>query len=119
MLKRIQKIINIGKFANCQCPGCKFKKETIIWIELTDKGRFVYSNEEIYLLNSAYFLIPPKHLKAKYLLAILNSKLINFYLNIIAETSGMGTNRWINNYIKEFPLPRVENQQVLLFTKKL
>ena len=30
MLKRIQKIINIGKFASCQVPGCEFKRETII-----------------------------------------------------------------------------------------
>lgn len=31
MLKRIQKITNIGRFANCVCPGCEFKKETIIF----------------------------------------------------------------------------------------
>ena len=30
MLKRIQKIINIAKFADCRVPGCEFKKETII-----------------------------------------------------------------------------------------
>lgn len=31
MLKRIQKIINIGRFANCVCPGCEFDKETIVF----------------------------------------------------------------------------------------
>jgi wobble nucleotide-excising tRNase len=30
MIKRIQKIINVGKFANCCVPGCEFGKETII-----------------------------------------------------------------------------------------
>jgi type II restriction/modification system DNA methylase subunit YeeA len=30
---------------------------------------------------------------------------MRFYLNQIAETSGMGTSRWINNYVKEFPIP--------------
>ena len=36
-----------------------FKKEKIVWIELTDLGRFALCNEEIYLLNSAYFFIAP------------------------------------------------------------
>ena len=81
-----------------------FKKEKIVWIELTDKGRFSKCIDEIYLLNSAYFLIPPEDVSIDYLLAILNSKLIEFYLKQIANTSGMGTTRWINIYVKEFPI---------------
>ncbi len=84
-----------------------FKKDKIIWIELTDKGRFSLSTDEVYLLNSAYYLIPPEGVNSKFLLAILNSKIIYFYLNLIAETSGMGTNRWINNYVKKFPIPQI------------
>lgn len=100
-----------------------FKEEKIIWIELTDVGRFAICEEEYYLLNSAYFLLPPKEFKAKFLLAILNSKLIKFYLKQIANTSGVGTLRWINNYVKEFPIPEIsiesqtpfiENTQILI-----
>ena len=82
-----------------------FKKEKIIWIELTDNGRFSYSNTEEYLLNSAYFLIPPTQIDAKYLLGLLNSSVIRFYIRQIAATSGMGTLRWINNYVKQIPIP--------------
>ena len=82
-----------------------FKKEQIIWTELTDLGRFTLSPKEIYLLNSAYFLIPPEDMDAKFLLGILNSSTIQFYLSQIAGTSGMGTNRWINSYVSEFPIP--------------
>jgi len=81
-----------------------FKEEKIVWIELTDIGRFALCTDEIYLLNSAYFLLPPPQVDTKYLLGILNSRLIYFYLGLIAETSGMGTSRWINNYVKEFPI---------------
>ena len=81
-----------------------FKKEKIVWIELTDKGRFSKCVDEIYLLNSAYFLIPSQDVSIDYLLAILNSKLIEFYLKQIANTSGMGITRWINVYVKEFPI---------------
>ena len=88
-----------------------FKKEKIVWIELTDSGRFALCNEEVYLLNSAYFLLPPSGIESKFLLGVLNSSAIRFYLGLIAETSGMGTSRWINNYVKEFPIPMVAHEQ--------
>ena len=88
-----------------------FKKEKIVWIELTDQGRFALCDEEIYLLNSAYFLLPPQDVDSKFLLGVLNSSVIRFYLGLIAETSGMGTSRWINNYVKEFPIPMSPRSQ--------
>ena len=88
-----------------------FKKEKIVWIELTDLGRFALCDEEVYLLNSAYFLLPPRDVESKFLLGILNSSTIRFYLGLIAETSGMGTSRWINNYVKDFPIPVVPRDQ--------
>ena len=88
-----------------------FKKEKIVWIELTDSGRFALCNEEIYLLNSAYFLLPPSDIDSKFLLGVLNSSTIRFYLGLIAETSGMGTSRWINNYVKQFPIPPATPEQ--------
>ena len=92
-----------------------FKKEKIVWIELTDSGRFALCNEEVYLLNSAYFLLPPSGIESKFLLGVLNSSALRFYLSLIAETSGMGTSRWINNYVKEFPIPEAAcDQQALI-----
>ena len=88
-----------------------FKKEKIVWIELSDLGRFALCNDEVYLLNSAYFLLPPSNIDSKFLLGILNSSTIRFYLSLVAETSGMGTSRWINNYVKEFPIPVVAYDQ--------
>ena len=88
-----------------------FKKEKIIWIELTDKGRFSLSDKEEYLLNSAYFLIPPESVNIKYLLGILNSSVVRFYIRQIAATSGMGTLRWINNYVKLIPIPLPTDDQ--------
>ena len=85
-----------------------FKEEKLIWIELTDRGRFSYSGKEEYLLNSAYFVLPPKDVGGKYLLGILNSSTIMFYMRQIAATSGMGTLRWFNNYVKLFPIPQVD-----------
>jgi hypothetical protein len=34
---------------------------------------------------------------------------------MIAETSGMGTTRWINNYVKQFPIPEVAGESQFPF----
>jgi hypothetical protein len=85
-----------------------FKEPKIIWIELTDTNKFAICYDEIYLLNSAYFLLPPKELEINFLTGLLNTKTIKFYLKLIANTSGVGTTRWINIYVKEFPIARNE-----------
>ncbi len=83
-----------------------FKEPKLIWIELTDTNKFAICNDEIYLLNSAYFLIPPQDLDINFLAGLLNSNTIKFFLKLIANTSGVGTTRWINIYVKEFPISR-------------
>ena len=42
--------------------------------------------------------------KLKYLLAILNSSLSEWYFNQISTTTGMGTNRWKKYKIEIFPI---------------
>ena len=83
-----------------------FKLPKLIWIELTDINKFAICYDEIYLLNSAYFLLPPQDLDINFLAGLLNSNSIKFYLKLIANTSGVGTTRWINIYVKEFPISR-------------
>lgn len=85
-----------------------FPKEKIIWIELTDRGRFALCKEEIYLINSAYFMLPPKGYDSNFLLGLLNSKLVEFFVYKNATTSGMGTIRWINSIVSTIPIPDVD-----------
>ena len=76
-----------------------FSKEKIIWIELTNKNKFAYSEKEDYLLAGAFFLVGKS---LKYLLAFLNSKLCLFYFSLICNSSGMATTQW-----KKFALEKV------------
>jgi len=94
-----------------------FKKPKIVWIELSDLNKFTISKDEVYLLNSAYFLIPPEDLDIYFLLGVLNSKLMLFYLRLIANTSGMGTARWINVYVKKFPIARKDSIEKIITNK--
>ncbi|MFZ4395625.1 MAG: Eco57I restriction-modification methylase domain-containing protein [Kiritimatiellia bacterium] len=88
-----------------------FKKEKIVWIELTDKARFALCKEEVYCINSAYFMIPPTDTDSRFILGILNSRTIDFFVKCLAETSGMGTTRWINSIVAEIPIPVATPQQ--------
>jgi len=92
-----------------------FKKEKIVWIELTDKARFALCRDEIYCINSAYFMLPPPNINCGFLLTLLNSKTVEYFVKSYAETSGMGTMRWINNIVSDIPIPDVtpEHQTLL------
>jgi type II restriction/modification system DNA methylase subunit YeeA len=53
--------------------------------------------------------------KLKYLLAILNSKLSEWYFNQISTTTGMGTNRWKKYKIEMLPIKEpTETEELLL-----
>jgi type I restriction-modification system DNA methylase subunit len=86
-----------------------FELDKIAWIELTEKARFTVCQSGIWCLNSAYFMLPPRGYSTNYLLGILNSRVVNFYFRLIAQTSGMGVPRWINLYVAQFPIPNADS----------
>jgi hypothetical protein len=82
-----------------------FDHERIVWIELSDKARFTKCPAGVWCLNTAYFMLPPPRYSPNYLLGVLNSRVIDFYFRLIAQTSGMGVTRWFNVYVEKFPIP--------------
>jgi len=73
-----------------------------------DKIRLIMSLVEpgIYLANSCNYLIPTEKLPAKFILGIMNSKLLNWYFRCFS------TNSNVNGYeVESFPLPRMTNIQ--------
>ena len=55
-------------------------------------------------------MIPPDNLPIYYILGILNSSLMEFFMKRISETSGMGVLRWIKNNVEELPIPDYEGE---------
>jgi hypothetical protein len=78
------------------------EKEKIIWGELSDRPKFAFDETGIFYPDATLFFMVGKDLK--YLLAILNSKLGEWYFNQITTTSGMGTNRWKKYKIEQLPI---------------
>ena len=76
--------------------------EKIVWIELSDRNKFCYTNKGEYTLNTSSMIVGP-NLKA--LLGILNSSVVNFYFKFISNSSGMGTTQWRKYAVENIPVP--------------
>jgi type II restriction/modification system DNA methylase subunit YeeA len=85
----------------------EFEKEKIVWAEMTDENNFMWDSNRYYVNQTCYFITNTN----KYVLAILNSKIINFYIHIIASNLGRGAIRWIKQYIEQLPIPQISKKK--------
>ena len=82
----------------------EFAKEKLVWMDLTNRGRFAYDDEAMFGLNTT-FLMTGQSLK--YLSAVLNSTLITWHMQNTALNSGMGVTRWIGYTVERIPVPEI------------
>lgn len=109
LVKRADKGETPYNLRNCAYMD-DFSKQKICWIELTDESKFSFSDDGIYLLNTVFFMVG-EHIK--YLLAVLNSKLIHWYfLTCTGTTSGVGTNRWLKYTVETIPVPKISQAAI-------
>ena len=90
----------------------EFTREKLLWIELVNNGRFAYDNSEFYGEATTFMLTGES---IKYLCAILNSRLMRWFLEKTAPTSGTGTLRWKKVYVERLPIPKVSELKQLPF----
>lgn len=86
----------------------EFKKPKLFWMDMTERGRFCYSEREIYC-NDEAFMITGVHLK--YLCAVLNSTLVWWFIKCMAPTTGMGQIEWKKFVVHTIPIPKVASNQ--------
>ncbi|WP_187934867.1 class I SAM-dependent DNA methyltransferase [Helicobacter pylori] len=87
-----------------------FEKEKIVWAEMTDEPRFIYDNKGFLINQTCYFIARDD----KYLFAILNSKVMYFFMRQMASNLGEGAFRWIKQFIERLPIPKItpQNQEL-------
>ncbi len=82
----------------------EFEKNKIIYPEIATKGQFTIDSEKFYLDMTGFILGSD----SKYLLGILNSKLLTFiFSNISSEIRG-GFLRWKFQYMKPLPIRGID-----------
>ena len=92
----------------------EFDKPKIVWIEISDRANYAYDVSGMFLTNSAYFMTG-KHLK--YILAVLNSKVADYYFFQITATIAGGRKRYTGQYVERVPIPQIEEKDEEPFNK--
>jgi type II restriction/modification system DNA methylase subunit YeeA len=91
-----------------------FHKPKIVWGEISDQPKFAFDDSNYYAEATTFLMTGEK---LKYLLAILNSRLSEWYFNQISTTTGMGTNRWKKYKIEMLPIKEPTETEELLLEK--
>jgi len=81
----------------------EFKKDKIIYSDIGKRLSFVYEPSGKFLNNTGYFINNGN----KYLLAILNSRVINFYYGQISSQLGNAALRSFTIYIEQLPISNI------------
>lgn len=87
----------------------EFETEKIIWGLTADKWAFAYDDKRHYLPSNGYILTS-KLLPLKYILGILNSKLMHFYFGFIGIMTAGGAFTLKHETIRELPI-KVDNEK--------
>ena len=96
-----------------------FKKEKLIWMELSNTPKFTIDTNGHYVDMTTFFI---QSNDIYYLLPLMNSKLITWYFDLICNESGVGTNRWKKTYIENLPIIKAskkEEAQLINFGKEI
>jgi hypothetical protein len=79
----------------------EFEKEKIVWMDMSPRANFAFSEEEMYLLNTSYILAGSN---LKWILAILNSSVLDCYLPLISTDVRGKTRRYFKQYVELLPV---------------
>ncbi|GAH45104.1 unnamed protein product, partial [marine sediment metagenome] len=85
----------------------EFEKEKIMYSDIADRLLFVYEGQKIYTNNTVYFL----NTGNKYLLAALNSMVIDFYYRQISSQLGNAALRAFTIYVEQLPIPKISESE--------
>lgn len=90
----------------------EFDRPKIVWIEISDRANYAYDDRGMYLTNSAYFLTcKNNNVSLKYLLAVLNSKVADFYFSHKTARIAGGRMRYTKQYVEQIPIPEISYKE--------
>ena len=83
----------------------EFEKEKIVWQRVTKTAMFCLVDKGTYIHDSMAFLTV--NAKEKYFIAMLNSKVVNWYFESIAHQYGNTGFLCSNQYVEQLPIPNI------------
>ncbi len=82
----------------------EFEKEKVVWQRITQEPTFCLVEPNVFILDSMAFFTGNK---LKYVMALLNSKVIYEYVKMIVHQYGFTGFRLSNQYVEVMPLPLI------------
>ncbi len=107
--KRYDKGITPYNLRNCAYLE-EFEKEKIVWGSVSETY-YCFVEKDIFLLDTNYFAVFKKKEINKYILALLNSKLIINYINDKDTLVGTVAYRHYKYNFENIPIPKILNSQ--------
>lgn len=92
----------------------EFTKEKLFWMDMTDQGRFAYSDAEIFCNNKGFIMTGGS---LKYLCTVLNSTTITWIVRHLAVTTGVGLPQYNKFVVESIPIPKLSLAQEIPFVK--
>lgn len=83
----------------------EFEKEKLVWLSISDKPAFALDRNKTYVTAPAYIMT--SHCN-KFLMTVLNSKTMEWYLDKVSSSTGVGTNQWSKIFVEQLPIPELE-----------
>ena len=81
-----------------------FKEDKLFWMDMSNRGRFAYSDTEIYCNDKGFIMTG---ISLKYLCAVLNSTIVTWLIKSTALTTGMGLIQWKKFSVERIPIPKI------------
>lgn len=85
-----------------------FEKEKLIWLAISDKPAFALDRNKTYVTAPAYIMTSYCN---KYLMTLLNSKTMEWYLDKVSSSTGVGTNQWSKIFVEQLPIPELDEKE--------
>ena len=104
--KRQDKGITPYNLRNCTYHP-EFERDKIVWSDISTEPTFHVLEREMYINNTVYMIVGNN---LKYLLGILNSSVIAFYLPMIATGLGKKGVRYFKQFVEELPIPKTNEK---------
>ena len=89
-----------------------FESEKLIWLSISDKPAFSLDIKKTYVTAPAYIMTSKCN---KFLMVTLNSKVMEWYLDKVSSSTGVGTNQWSKIFVEQLPIPMLNEYDIRPF----
>ena len=114
LVKRADKGDTPYNLRNCAYMD-DFSKQKIVWGNLCLSSQFSLAEENYYINAPSPMIVPG----SKYLLAILNSKLADWYIRQLGVTRNGGYFEYKPMFVEQLPVPHISKEQEKLFEQQV